>query len=123
MGTLIPRSLGADPMDPDLVQTLSCGIERVTNIGSAAPKSQLVYMFPGMFCGVPTIVGHYLVQSVPSYHGIVALDIANPSRPLEMSRVKLDDVISPHWTGWDAKTRAARHDGLLRTSPLHAYPG
>src|ERR1700683_964403 len=87
------------------VQTLSCGIEHVTNIGSSVPKSQLVYMFPGRFCGVPTIVGHYLIQSVPSYHGIVALDIANPSRPLEVSRVKLDDVISPHWTGWDAKTR------------------
>jgi hypothetical protein len=104
-GDVDPEEPRRGPDGSVFVQTLSCGIERVTNIGGAVPKSQLVYMFPGMFCGVPTIVGHYLIQSVPSYHGIVALDIANPSRPREASRVQLDDVISPHWTGWDAKTR------------------
>ena len=104
-GEIDPEEPRRGPDGSVFVQTLACGIERVTRIGSAAPKSKLVFMFPGTFCGVPTIVGHYLIQSVPSYHGIVVLDIADSSNPVEVSRLKLDDVIRPHWTGWDPKTR------------------
>ena len=59
------------------VQTLSCGIERISDIDKDEPSSKLVYTFPGSFCGVPTIVGHYLIQSVPLVHGVIALDIVN----------------------------------------------
>jgi hypothetical protein len=86
------------------VQTLACGVERVTGIAGRAPKSKLVYLFPGVHCGVPTIVDHYLIQSVPIYHGVVVLDIANPAQPREVSRLKLDEVIVPHWTSWDPAT-------------------
>jgi hypothetical protein len=87
------------------VQTLGCGIERITNIDKDEPSSKLVYTFPGSYCGVPTIVGHYLIQSVPLLHGVVALDITNGTKPVEVSRLKLDDNFSPHWTSWDAKTQ------------------
>jgi hypothetical protein len=86
------------------VQTLGCGIERITSVDSDEPKSQLVYTFPGNWCGVPTIVGHYLIQSVPETHGLIVLDIANAAKPVEVSRMKLSDTYSPHWTGWDSKT-------------------
>ncbi|HTL22020.1 MAG TPA: hypothetical protein VL220_14985 [Steroidobacteraceae bacterium] len=86
------------------VQTLGCGLERITDIDTAEPKSKLVYVFPGNWCGVPTIVGHYLVQSVPAVHGFVVLDIANPAKPVEVSRLKLSDRYFSHWTGWDSKT-------------------
>lgn len=86
------------------VQTLGCGIERITGVNSDKPTSKLVYTFPGDWCGVPTIVGHYMVQSVPLAHGVIVLDIANPAKPVEVSRLKLGDTFSPHWTGWDAKT-------------------
>jgi hypothetical protein len=86
------------------VQTLACGLERITAIDSATPRSQLVYTFPGNWCGVPTIVGHYFVQSVPSIHGLIVLDLANPDRPVEVSRLTLSDRYFPHWTGWDADT-------------------
>ena len=87
------------------VQTLGCGIERITGVETAEPKAQLVYTFPGSFCGVPTIVGHYLIQSVRVNHSVVVLDIANAAKPVEVSRVKIDGDFSPHWTGWDSKTR------------------
>jgi hypothetical protein len=86
------------------VQTLGCGLERITAIETAQPQSQLVFVFPGNWCGVPTVVGHYLVQSVPAVHGFIVLDIANGARPVEVSRVKLSDRYFPHWTGWDPKT-------------------
>ena len=87
------------------VQTLACGVERISAVNTDEPKSQLVYSFPGSFCGVPTIVGHFLIQSVPVIHGVIVLDIANAAKPIEIARVKLNDTYVPHWTGWDAKTQ------------------
>lgn len=87
------------------VQTLSCGLERITGVNTDEPISKLVYTFPGNWCGVPTVVGHYLIQSVPALHGIVVLNIASGDKPAEVSRVKLNDTFEPHWTGWDAKTQ------------------
>lgn len=87
------------------VQTLGCGLERITGVDSDQPKSQLVYTFPGNWCGVPTIVGHYLVQSAPATNGLIVLDIANAAKPVEVSRLKLGDTYKPHWTGWDPKTQ------------------
>ncbi|MFZ0815371.1 MAG: hypothetical protein WAM78_07620 [Candidatus Sulfotelmatobacter sp.] len=86
------------------VQTLACGIERITGIATDSPKSELVYSLPTSFCGVPTIVGHYLIVSILYDHVVVVLDIANEAKPVEVSRVKLGDDYLPHWTGWDAKT-------------------
>jgi hypothetical protein len=86
------------------VQTLGCGLERITGIDSDQPASHLVYTFPGNWCGVPTIVGHYLIQPAPNIHSAIVLDIANAAKPVEVSRVKLADDYRPHWTGWDAKT-------------------
>ncbi|MGA8270451.1 MAG: hypothetical protein WB919_02760 [Candidatus Sulfotelmatobacter sp.] len=86
------------------VQTLGCGLEHITEIESDHPRSQLVYTFPGNWCGVPTIVGHYLIQSAPNIHSAIVLDIANGTKPVEVSRCKFGDNFRPHWTGWDAKT-------------------
>ena len=87
------------------VQTLGCGLERVTGVNTDEPKSQLVFSFPGDWCGVPTIVGHFLIQSVPDTHGLIVLDISHAAKPMEVSRLQLGDSYRPHWTGWDAKTQ------------------
>jgi hypothetical protein len=86
------------------VQTYSCGLEHVTGIATDTPKAALVYRFPGGACGVPTIVGHYLVEGIPAIHGIIALDITNPEKPVEVSRVSFPGNYLAHWTGWDAAT-------------------
>jgi hypothetical protein len=87
------------------VQTLSCGIQRVTGLETARPIARLMHKFPGDFCGVPTIVGRFLVQSVPNYHGFAVLDIADPANVREVSRLTINPDFSPHWTGWDAKSK------------------
>jgi hypothetical protein len=102
-GDLNPEEPRRGPDGSIFVQTLNCGIERITDVASDHPKSQLVHMFPGSHCGVPTIVGHYLVQSVPIVNGLIVLDLTNPSQPAEVSRLELGEGFTPHWTGWDAK--------------------
>ncbi len=88
-----------------LIQTLGCGLERITGVDASAPRAQLVFGFPGNWCGVPTIVGHYLVQSVPAIHGFIVLDIANAAKPVEVSRITLSDSFFSHWSAWDPETQ------------------
>ena len=87
------------------VQSLGCGIERITGIDSATPTAKLVHTFPGNWCGVPVIVGRFLVQSVPAMHGFIVLDLADPAHPVEVSRLKINDDFKPHWTAWDPATQ------------------
>jgi hypothetical protein len=100
------------------VQTLGCGLERITAVNTDEPRSQLVYTFPGNWCGVPTIVGHYLVQSAAATHGLIVLDIANPAKPVEVSRLKLSDTYQPHWTGWDPKTQRVVVTSSMTSGPV-----
>jgi hypothetical protein len=104
-GQISPEEARVGPDGAVYVQTLSCGIQRVTGLDTATPTATLVHMFPGAFCGVPTIVGHYLVQSVPALHGYAVLDIANGRQPKEVSRLTISDAYAPHWTAWDPKSR------------------
>jgi hypothetical protein len=68
------------------------------------PHSKLVFQFPGSFCGVPSIVSHYLIQTVRLSHSVIVIDIANPEHPVEVSRAVIDGTMLPHWSGYDAKT-------------------
>jgi 56kDa selenium binding protein (SBP56) len=104
-GDIDPEEPRRGPDGSVYVQTLACGIERITDIGTPDPKSKLVHVFPGSFCGVPTIVSHYLIQSDPLTHGLIVLDIANPYRPVEVSRLFIEDDFFAHWTGWDPRTK------------------
>lgn len=103
-GHVSPEEPRRGPDGSVFVQTLGCGMERITGVTAKMPASKLVHTFPGNWCGVPTIVGHFFVQSVPAIHGLIVMDIAKPSEPVEISRLTLSDEFSPHWTGWDVKT-------------------
>jgi hypothetical protein len=102
---IAPEEPRLGPDGSIFVQTLGCGIERITGVETSEPKSKLVYTFPGNWCGVPTIVGHFLVQSVPDTHGLIVLDISNAAKPVEVSRLTLSDTYGPHWTAWGARTQ------------------
>lgn len=103
-GEINPEEARRGPDGAVYVQTTGCGIERIADIASDHPRSKLVWQFPGSFCGVPSIVSHFLIQSVPILHGIVVLDIQDGAHPVEVARVQLDPAIFPHWTGYDART-------------------
>ena len=87
------------------VQTLACGLQRITGLAGKKPKARLVHIFPGNMCGVPTIAGRFLVQSVPSINGLVVLDLADPAKPKEVSRLVVNSNYRPHWTAYDPGTK------------------
>jgi hypothetical protein len=104
-GHISPEEPRIGPDGAAYVHTLSCGVQRVTGLEGPAPTAKLVYQYPGSWCGVPTIVGHYMVQAVPSIHGYIVLDIADGAQPIEVSRLVMGDSYEPHWTAWDPKAR------------------
>ena len=85
-----------------LVSTFNCGLYLLDGIASASPGAKLVASFPQKprtSCAVPIVAGHYYLITVPAWSAVVSLDISDPAKPREVSRVTLgpDDV--PHWIG------------------------
>ena len=100
-GHVDPEEARIGPDGAVYIQTLSCGLQRVTGMETDRPKAVMIHQFPGSYCGVPTIAGHYLVQSVESIGGYVVLDIADGARPVEVSRLTISPDYASHWTAWD----------------------
>jgi hypothetical protein len=119
-----------------LVSTFNCGLYLLDGIESAAPRARLVASFPrkaGTYCAVPVVAGNYYLITVPAWNAVVSLDVSDPSRPREVSRLTLGANDVPHWiaiepnhrrvviTGYQAmRTRAlmARFDAATGTLAL-----
>lgn len=104
-GHIAPEEARVGPDGAAYIQTLSCGIQRITGMDTAAPIAKMIHKFPGEFCGVPTIVGRFLFQSVPAIHGFAVINIADPDKVREVSRLTISDTFDPHWTAWDPKAK------------------
>lgn len=87
------------------VHTFNCGLYLVRGVDQTEPTATFVKNFPGGDCGVPVLIGHYWVQTVPHTHAVVALDIADPEHPREVSTVVFGDDEQPHWLAIDPSGR------------------
>lgn len=91
-----------------LVSTFTCGLYHITGVTTANPRATLVHVFPGgasmmTGCAVPVIVGHYWIEPAAVLPALIALDISNPDKPVEVSRLTLDRAFTmPHWLSTDA---------------------
>lgn len=93
------------------VNTFSCGLYLLKNVTTPQASAEQVYTFPGdgavmgTACAVPVIVGHYLVQTVGALPGLIVLDISDPAKPVEVSRLVLEKQYPmPHWLAADRKS-------------------
>lgn len=110
-----------------LVATFTCGLYRVTGLGGGSPGAEYVHGFDGGGCAVPVVFGRWWVQSVPSAHAVVVLDVSDPSRPVEVDRLVLGGRNFPHWLALDAGggriVIADRGDGEPRIFVATIDPG
>jgi hypothetical protein len=88
------------------VNTFNCGLYRVLGVEGSSPKAEFVYEFPGaktkFECAVPVVVGKFWIQTDPSLPGLIALDISNPAKPVEVSRLVFDRRYEKtHWLAAD----------------------
>lgn len=87
------------------IHTFNCGLYLLRGVDGDAPTSMLVKTFEGKNCGVPVLAGHFWLQTVPDAHALIALDVADPEHPREVSTLKLGDDEQPHWIAIDATGR------------------
>ena len=83
-----------------LVSTFNCGLYLLGGLDTKSPSARLVTSFPrrnGSHCAVPVVAGNYYLITVGALSAVVVLDVSDPERPFEVSRLTLgpDDV--PHW--------------------------
>jgi hypothetical protein len=87
------------------VHTFNCGLYLIRDVDRPQPSATFVKGFPGKYCGVPVLTSHYWLQTVPHTHALVALDIADPEHPREVSQVTFGDDEEPHWLAIDPSGR------------------
>ncbi len=89
------------------VNTFDCGLYRLTGVEGANAKAEFLYAFPGglkddRLCGVPVVYEKFWIQTVPALPGLIALDVSDPTKPVEASRVVFDKRFSKaHWVAAD----------------------
>ena len=83
------------------VATFTCGLYRMAGLAAGGPSAEFVHGFGGGGCALPVMLGDYWIQSVPSANAVVALDVSDPARPREVSRVTLGPRNFPHWLALD----------------------
>ncbi|MGE0460111.1 MAG: hypothetical protein AB7Q16_01960 [Vicinamibacterales bacterium] len=87
------------------VHTFNCGLYLLRDVDRPEPRATFVWSFQGKDCGVPVLTGHYWLQTVPEAHALVALDIADPEHPRQVSTVSFGDDEMPHWAAIDPAGR------------------
>lgn len=90
-----------------MFETLSCGLYVLTGTVDEAPRITLVHDFEGDYCGLPVRLGNYWIQTVETetegnLNALIALDISNPLKPIEVDRLVFADGFGPHWSTPDA---------------------
>jgi hypothetical protein len=83
-----------------LVNTFTCGLYRLRGLASDTPSAEWVYSTPWQeppYCALPVVAGHFWVQTSGPEHAVLSLDISDPSRPREVSRITLRPNEIPHW--------------------------
>jgi len=83
-----------------LVNTFTCGLYRLRGLAGDTAFAEWVYSTPWQkppFCAVPVVAGNFWLQTSNPDHSVVSLDVSDPGRPREVSRLTLRPDEIPHW--------------------------
>ena len=92
-----------------LVSTFNCGLYLMEWLAASAERAWWRRSREEKTsCAVPVVAGQYYLVTVPAWSAVVSLDVSDPAKPREVSRVALgaDDV--PHWISARAQPAAPR---------------
>ncbi len=88
-----------------VMNTYYCGLYYLRDLDTAAPTARLVHRFAtehgNRGCGVPLVIGDYWVMPVAYGAAVIVLDISDPEKPREVSRLQMDTAFKPHWLSPD----------------------
>jgi hypothetical protein len=96
---------GDDPAEPRVledgrtvvVSTFNCGMFLLNGLEGQQPAAELIHALPMGECALPVVAGRYWVATDTSIPGLVSLDMTNPHKPAEVSRLVFGKGQQPHW--------------------------
>lgn len=83
-----------------LVNTFTCGLYRIDGLTGDSASATWLYSIPWQalpYCALPVVAGHFWIQANGPEHAVISLDVSNPRRPREVSRLMLAPDEAPHW--------------------------
>jgi hypothetical protein len=96
------------------LNSYACGFYRLSEIASESPALSNVYTLQvpeptepnGVrgACGIPVVIGRYWIMPVGRAQTIVVLDISDPLKPREVSRLDTPADFNPHWLAKDPRS-------------------
>jgi hypothetical protein len=103
-----PRRMGDGSI---LMNAYGCGFYRLSGVGTGQPNLTHVYTIqvpdpprPGDArgaCSIPVVVGNHWIMPVGRAQTVVVLDVSDPARPREVSRLDTPAEFNPHWAAKD----------------------
>lgn len=80
-----------------VVSSFNCGMFLLDGLDGAAPSAQFIHAFAGGDeCALPVVAGRYWVATDTKL-GLISVDMTDPGRPKEVSRLALPGGQGPHW--------------------------
>lgn len=96
-----------------IMNTIACGIYRVDGIETDDPRVTVLMNWPETVgCAVPTMVGKFEVLPNMVANEIVTLDVSDPTNPIEVARLTLEEEFMPHWAQVDPGTNRVVVTGI-----------
>jgi len=87
-----------------LMNTLMCGIYRISAVDTDEPRIDLVLNYPELFgCSVPAVINDFYILPVMFNETILVLDMSDPTAVKEVSRFDTPGY-QPHWAASDPRT-------------------
>ncbi|MDA0684860.1 MAG: hypothetical protein O3A57_10615 [Bacteroidetes bacterium] len=83
------------------MNTLACGIYRISGLEKQTANIELVVNYPELLgCSVPAVAAHYIILPVMFSETILVFDVHDPKNPIEVSRFDTPGY-QPHWAAAD----------------------
>lgn len=93
------------------LNSYGCAFYHLTDIAADTPRLAAVFALETPepqngaqirgSCGIPIVFDHYWLMPVGQLHAVVVLDITDPARPHEVSRLATPPAFNPHWLARD----------------------
>lgn len=108
-----PFEIRTLPDGSAILNTFACAIYRIQAIETDQPRVDVLMNWPEKAgCSVPTRVGKFEVLPIMFANEIVTLDVSDPTSPVEVARLKLDETFLPHWAQVDPGTHRIAVTGI-----------
>ncbi|GMR12822.1 MAG: hypothetical protein BMS9Abin29_1015 [Gemmatimonadota bacterium] len=108
-----PFEIRTLPDGSAILNTIACGFYRIREMDTDEPQVDVLMNWSETAgCAVPTMVGKFEVVPNMFTNEIVTVDVSDPTSPVEVARLMLEEEFMPHWSQVDPGTYRVAVTGI-----------